>query len=117
MNITKRDDAYQEIGSLLKTLGHPIRLRILQEVADGEVCVCHLETQLDIRQALLSQHLMALREAGVLVTRRDGRFIFYRIADQRYLEIIDSTVQITGLKMETLTTGKKDCDCPKCCSK
>jgi ArsR family transcriptional regulator len=67
----------EKISLLLHTLGQPVRIRILLAISDDEACVCHLETMLGLRQAYISQHLMAMRNAGILTTRRDGRFIFY----------------------------------------
>ena len=115
MNILGKNEAYQETSTLLKTLGHPVRLQILKEIGTGEACVCHLEAQLDIRQAYLSQHLMALREAGILDTRREGRFIYYRIEDKHILEIIDSIATLAGVEFQIPNQAKRNCDCPKCC--
>jgi len=106
---------YDPIGSLLRVLGHPMRIRILLEIGSGEACVCHLKAQLDIRQAYLSQHLMALREEGILQTNREGRFIYYRIANQKTLGLITTAAQIRGVSLETINIRKKTCDCPKCC--
>ncbi len=106
---------YNHISSLLRVLGHPMRIRILLEIGSGEACVCHLKAQLGIRQAYLSQHLMALRKEGILQTNREGRFIYYRIANQEILSVINTAAQIKGVSLETINTRKKTCDCPKCC--
>lgn len=106
---------YNKVGSLLRVLGHPMRIRILLEIGSGEACVCHLKAQLGIRQAYLSQHLMVLREEGVLQTNREGRYIYYRIANQKILGVITTSAQIQGVSLETTNTRKKTCDCPKCC--
>jgi ArsR family transcriptional regulator len=111
-----KEDKYDIIGSLLRVLGHPTRIRILLEIGIGEVCVCHLEAQLGIRQAYLSQQLMALREEGILRTNREGRFIYYRIADQKILDLITAAAQIKGVSLDAANAEKKTCDCPKCCS-
>jgi len=103
------------IGSLLRVLGHPMRIKILLEIGSGEACVCHLKAQLGIRQAYLSQHLMALREEGILQTNREGRFIYYRIANQKILGLITTAAQIRGVSLKTINTRKKTCNCPKCC--
>lgn len=116
MNMLDKEAAFQETSNLLKTLGHPVRLQILKEIGSGEACVCHLVTQLDIRQAYLSQHLMALRETGVLETRREGRFIYYRIADKQTLTIIDNIAMLAGVNMQlSEQQPQRQCDCPKCC--
>ncbi len=106
---------YGKVSSLLRVLGHPMRIRILLEIGSGESCVCHLKAQLGIRQAYLSQHLMALRQEGILQTNREGRYIYYRIANQKILGLITAAAQIKGVSLETIHTRKKTCDCPKCC--
>lgn len=106
---------YEKVSSLLRVLGHPMRIRILLEIGNGEACVCHLKAQLGIRQAYLSQHLMALREEGILQTNREGRFIYYRIANQKTLDLITAAAQIRNVSLGTINTRKKTCDCPKCC--
>lgn len=110
-----KEDKYEITGSLMRVLGHPMRIRILLEIGTGEACVCHLEAQLGIRQAYLSQQLMALREEGILQTNREGRFIYYRIADQKILDMITAAAQIKSVSLDAINTEKKTCDCPKCC--
>ena len=107
-------DSYEGISSLLRVLGHPVRIQILLEIGSGEACVCHLEEQLKIRQAYLSQHLMALREEGILQTQREGRFIYYRLANQELLELIKTAGVINGVSIEKTDIVKKACSCPKC---
>src|SRR5574340_1335298 len=76
------------IARPLQAIGSPQRIAILLAIGEGEACVCHLETALGWRQAYISQHLMALRKGGVLADRREGRYVFYRLADNRFLELI-----------------------------
>jgi DNA-binding transcriptional ArsR family regulator len=113
MNMSEKD-SYELIGSLLRVLGHPVRLQILMEIGSGEACVCHLEEQLKIRQAYLSQHLMALREEGILHTQREGRFIYYRLAKQELLDVIQTAGKIKGFSIDNIPSEKKACGCPKC---
>nr|MDJ0954789.1 metalloregulator ArsR/SmtB family transcription factor [Acidimicrobiia bacterium] len=62
---------------MLSALGDPIRLRILDEVGGCERCVCDLQEALDIAPNLLSYHLRILREAGLVVGARRGRWVDY----------------------------------------
>jgi len=110
-----KENKYDIISSLLRVLGHPKRIRILLEIGTGEACVCHLEAQLGFRQAYLSQQLMVLREEGILRTNREGRFIYYRIANQKILDMISAAAQIKGISIGVINTEKKTCGCPKCC--
>ncbi len=75
-------DAYQTQAQFFKILTHPTRLAILDVLRDGEQCVCHLEAVLALRQAYISQHLMVLRESGLVADRRDGWNIYYRVCKQ-----------------------------------
>jgi len=74
-------DGYTTAAELAKLLGHPVRLRILDILAEHEACVCHLTAILHQRQAYVSQHLMRLREAGLVIDRRDGLMVYYQLAE------------------------------------
>ena len=102
-----------EIAAILKTISQPTRLAILLAIGEGEACVCHLEAILGKRQAYISQHLMALRRADVLLDRRDGRFVYYRIADPSLLGLVRSAGHLAGVDIDVppITTA---CECPHC---
>lgn len=68
----------QRLSNLLRVIAHPARLAILNLLREGEICVCQIEARLGYRQAYVSQHLMALREAGLVADRRQGWKVFYR---------------------------------------
>ena len=74
--------------SMLKTLANPDRLLLLCQISQGERCVGDLEEALDIHQPTLSQQLGVLRNEGVVSTRREGKSIFYSVADSDLLEIL-----------------------------
>jgi len=101
---------------VFKAFTHPTRLAILDQLRDGEHCVCHLEAHLGLRQAYISQQLSVLREAGLIVDRRDGWNVFYRVADERIFKLLDMLRMIAGApKWEPLPLNP-DCPCPKCTS-
>ena len=102
-----------QISSLLQTIGQPARLQILLAIGDQEPCVCHLEATFGWRQAYLSQHLMALRKAGIVVTSRQGRNIHYRLNDPRLLDLIHQMATLQGLALPELAPSS-ECDCPNC---
>lgn len=62
-----------------RALGDETRLRIIRRLAHGEQCVCDLTDALDVAQSRLSFHLRALREAGIVSDRREGRWVYYRL--------------------------------------
>ena len=116
MNI-KNESSIQQVSQLLKEISLPARIRILLAIGREEVCVCHLEAKLGMRQAYLSQHLMALRQAGVLVTNRDGRFINYRIANPKILEVVNFAANSLNTSLDDGRENnlmKKQCSCPRC---
>lgn len=69
-------------ASVLAALGDPIRLRILDEVASCQLCVCDLQEAINIAPNLLSYHLRVLREAGLVTGTRRGRWIDYVLAPE-----------------------------------
>jgi ArsR family transcriptional regulator len=67
-------------AALFHALSDPRRLRILDLLRAGEQCVCDLQADLACGQSLLSFHLKTLRDAGLVTTRREGRWAHYRLA-------------------------------------
>jgi DNA-binding transcriptional ArsR family regulator len=102
-------------AKLFKALMHPSRLMILETLRDGEQCVCHLEAVLGCRQAYISQHLMVLREAGLVLDRRDGARIFYRVIKPEVFDLVDYANKLSGEPSIQVSREKIDnCPCPKC---
>jgi ArsR family transcriptional regulator len=111
-------NAYQTQTQLFKVLMHPTRLAILEILRGGEQCVCHMEAVFGLRQAHISQHLMVLREAGLVSDRRDGWNIFYRVMRPDIYQVIDAAYAFSGIvpgqQFSTPTKDEQDCPCPKC---
>lgn len=82
-----RGAAGQAVGAL-KLLANEDRLLLLCQLSQGEMCVSDLEEALDIHQPTLSQQLGVLRTEGVVSTRRQGKNIYYSVADPAMLEIL-----------------------------
>lgn len=82
-----RQAAGQAVGAL-KVLANEDRLLLLCQLSRGEMAVGELEEALGIRQPTLSQQLAVLRAEGVVDTRRDGKRIFYSVADARLLQVL-----------------------------
>ena len=82
-----RSSAAQAVG-VLKTLANEDRLMLLCQLSQGEHCVSELEEELGIAQPTLSQQLGVLRNEGFVTTRRQGKSIYYSVADTRMLEIL-----------------------------
>jgi DNA-binding transcriptional ArsR family regulator len=113
------DQLTDTIAALLRTLGQPERLKILLAIGQQEACVCHLEAALGLRQATISQHLMVLRQAGLVCARREGRNIYYRLEDPSLLSFIRRAGEQAGLDeaqmaQASLPSLPADCPCPHC---
>ena len=84
---------YQQIFELhtdiLKALSHPKRLEIIHLLRDQSLSVGQIQEMLDLPQANLSQHLQVLRENKIVTCRKDGKQIFYRVADPKLLQACD----------------------------
>jgi ArsR family transcriptional regulator len=102
---------YASSAHKLKAMGHPVRLQILVMLRQGETCVCHIERALDKRQAYVSQQLMALRDAGLVHSRRDGLQVYYRLADDEVTALLDVLYgPLAAPGLDTLP----GCTCPVC---
>lgn len=97
-----------------KVLAHPARISIINILRDGEHCVCHLEAYLGLRQAFISQQLAVLREAGIIVDRRDGWNIFYRVTNPQIYDLLDAATRLTGVVIDETINTKVKCNCPHC---
>ena len=121
MNMKKQtiSQIAEQISQTLEVVSSPARIAILISIGKGEACVCHLEASLGWRQAYISQHLMALRKANILLDRRAGRYIYYRLANASLLDLILDSAHLSGLSSETVssfinTQVNPSCECPQC---
>ncbi|MHB8806262.1 MAG: ArsR/SmtB family transcription factor [Anaerolineaceae bacterium] len=109
----------RKASDLLAVLGNPFRIQIILAIGEGEACVCHLETVLNKRQAYISQHLMALRDGGILETRREGKYIFYKLSNPKVFELIRAAGLLAGVEKKDLPELQiplqvNKCVCPHC---
>jgi ArsR family transcriptional regulator, arsenate/arsenite/antimonite-responsive transcriptional repressor len=87
---------------VFRALGDETRLRIVALLAHGELCVCHVEQALDLTQPNASRQLGILKSAGVVDSRREGTWVYYRIAEQEH-EVVE---RVLALLTESLTTRR-----------
>jgi ArsR family transcriptional regulator len=108
--------ADKPVTELFRALMHPTRLAILDLLRQGEQCVCHLEAHLGKRQAYISQQLMVLREAGLVVDERERLNVYYRVRDMRVFALLDTARAMQGIDPATHrpTLPADACSCPKC---
>lgn len=86
-------------ASLFRVLGHPARVRILELLRDGERSVGALQGELELDSGGTSQHLGALRRAGLVGSRREGTSVYYRVDDARVFELLESGRAIIGRQL------------------
>lgn len=109
---THTDPTYGQ-AELFRMLMHPTRIAILEALRYDEACVCHLEAQLQVRQAYLSQQLAVLRKSGLIGDRRDGMNSFYRVVRPEVFAVLDTARNVTGANRAMLPPPAV-CPCPKC---
>ncbi len=81
--------ASNQACALMRVMSNPDRLLLLCQLSQGERRVGELEELLDIQQPTLSQQLAVLRDEALVETRREGKQIYYRIASDKVLAILD----------------------------
>ena len=72
----------------LKAMSHPLRLKILCILGDREICVQGIVESVGTTQSNISQHLAILRDKGILSSRKDANKVYYRVGDERTLQLI-----------------------------
>ena len=75
-------DDVRPLSRLFRALGDETRMRIIALLVHGELCVCHVESALGLNQPNCSRQLGILKSAGVVESRRDGTWVYYRITEQ-----------------------------------
>ncbi len=83
------DRLYNYHADMCKVFSHPKRLELINVLRDGEMSVNDLSEKLRMEGSNLSQHLAMMRERHILVTRKEGNVVYYRIANPRLLTIFD----------------------------
>jgi len=81
---------FNQFAAVAKAVAHPHRLELLEQLAQGERNVEVLADRVRLSIANASQHLQHMRRGGLVVARRDGKFVFYRLADNAVLDLIAS---------------------------
>ncbi len=84
-------ESLERHAALFHALSDPRRLRILDLLRAGEACVCDLQAALACGQSLMSFHLKTLRDAGLISSRREGRWAYYQL-DRHSLEHVEQAV-------------------------
>ena len=109
----------EKLSRIFRAISTPARFQILTAIGNGEACVCHLEALLDLRQAYISQQLMEMRDAGLVDTRRDGRYIFYRLTEPELLNLLIDVGKLFSVPTKDIeilldADPLPHCCCPNC---
>ncbi|MBY6189112.1 metalloregulator ArsR/SmtB family transcription factor [Microbulbifer agarilyticus] len=94
LQLDKMRDAASQASALLRSLGNQDRLLLLCQLSQEELCVGDIEERLGIHQPSLSQQLGVLRREGLVTTRREGKRVFYQVADPKVLTLLQTLYQL-----------------------
>lgn len=78
-----RDTRYRTEAEIFQALAHPVRLQLLDFLAEGPRCACEIEPAFSLDQSTISRHLIALKRAGLVQARREGVRVIYELSDRR----------------------------------
>ena len=88
IGLITRDDDIERASRSLKAMSHPLRLKILCTLGEQEVSVQDIVERVGTSQSNISQHLAILRDKGILSSRKDANRVFYKVVDNRTLQLI-----------------------------
>ena len=86
--IITNDEDIERTSRSLKAMSHPLRLKILCTLGDGEVSVQDIAEYVGTSQSNISQHLAILRDKGILTSRKEANRVYYRVGDNRTLRLL-----------------------------
>jgi DNA-binding transcriptional ArsR family regulator len=97
---TGQPPIYALKADFFRVLGHPARVRLLQLLRGNEQSVGALRDALELDSSGTSQHLAALRAQGLVVSRKEGTSVYYRVKDPRTLELLELAKEIIAGALE-----------------
>ena len=97
---TKRSTRLEMRAQIFKSLAHPTRLMIVEELARGERCVCELQALVGCDMSTISKHLSLLRNVGILTMDKRGNQVFYKLEIPCILRIFDCVEQTLRARLQ-----------------
>ena len=94
-----KTDAYKQKAGMIKALGHPSRLAMVEALAEGELCVCDLQELVGSDISTVSKHLTVLKAAGIVSDRKQGQWVYYSLRTPcivGFLDCLDSVMDGSG---------------------
>lgn len=102
------DAGYKRRAQVLKALGHPSRLAMVEALVSGEKCVCELQELVGSDMSTVSKHLSVLRSVGLVKDRKEGLKVFYSLrlpCVARFLDCVDEVLGREGTPAQTTGSG------------
>ena len=87
------EEKFQRVSSYFKLLGDPTRIKIIWALYQHEMCVCDIAQLLGMTQSAISHQLRALKYARLVKARRDGKTVFYSLADDHVCRILSQGME------------------------
>jgi ArsR family transcriptional regulator len=104
--------------TVAKAIADPTRARIIKMLEGGELCVCHITERLGLAQSTVSKHLQLLRGAGLVVDRKEGLWVYYRLETEpvnahnlAFLQLVRQSLPEEAVP----AWNESDCESPSCC--
>jgi DNA-binding transcriptional ArsR family regulator len=98
----KIDPKYKVKAEIMKALAHPTRLFIVDELSQGERCVCELQEMIGADMSTVSKHLTVLKNAGIVIDDKRGLQVFYTLQTPCILNALDCVEQVLKNRIESL---------------
>jgi DNA-binding transcriptional ArsR family regulator len=105
----EKDNLIELKAEVLKALGHPTRLAIVEMLAEGERCVCEINARIAADSSTISKHLSILKKAGILNDRKQGLNVYYRLevtCVMKFINCITSVIESRARKELAAVKGK-----------
>lgn len=90
---TLPDETYETLSNLYKMLADNTRLRVLWALAQSEMCVCDIAVLLGMSKSAISHHLKSLRLTNLVTVRKEGKNVYYSLADNHVVQILNMGIQ------------------------
>ncbi len=103
---------FRPVARLFKALAEANRLKIIHVLKSHEMSVSQIVEATGLSQPLISHHLRALREAGIVRTRRDGAFVLHALADPAMLDRLEAWGDVVGASSDRLIAEQSELELP-----
>lgn len=111
-------EAHKQKANVIKALGHPSRLAMVEALADGERCVCELQELVGSDMSTVSKHLTVLRNAGIVCDRKQGLWVYYSLRTPCIIGFLDCIEAVAQEPCELgrcaiIADGRRELACDK----